>query len=111
MFAFFNLKAINPLQDINRFYAIRVDKTLFEEYLLQIVHGRTGFKGRTRNYYFKEAQPLSLQLEKTLKKRFNATSRLGTNYVLLTQNYDQSFAQEILEKFKNPLLIDRLSQT
>lgn len=105
MFAFFSLKAIKPLQNINRFYTIRVDKILFEEYLLQIVHGRNGFKGRTKNYYFKEVQPLSNKLEKLFKRRFNASSRLGTNYVLLTQNYDQSFAHEVLGKFKNLSLV------
>ena len=96
MFAFFDLEAINPERNIDRFYSISIDTTLFEEYFITINHGRNRVKGRTKFYYFQNNSDLTDKLIHVLKRRFSAKSRLGVNYELIFSKWDYSFKDAIL---------------
>lgn len=99
MFAFFDFKAVNPERNIDRFYSIYLDRTLFEDHFLTINHGRNRFKGRTISYYFYNKDDLTEKLVYILKRRFSAKSRLGVNYDLISSKWDSSFKDVIMPSF------------
>ncbi len=102
MYAFLDLKAINPERNIDRFYSIYIDKTLFNEPFLTINHGRNRFRGRTISYYFEDQKTLEKKLVHILKRRFTAKKRLGTNYELTASQWDAAFNNSLL-----PLLYEK----
>ena len=107
MFAFFDLEAINPERHIDRFYAINIDQTLFEEYFMTINHGRNRLKGQTKSYYFQNKNDLADKLAHILKRRFSAKGRLGVNYELIFSKWDSSFKDAILPSLlENKILPD-----
>jgi len=76
----YELRAFNSATSINRFYNIHIGETLFNELYLHILHGRCGFKGRERFYYFKDEYSLEKKLKEILKRRYTAKNRIGVNY-------------------------------
>jgi predicted DNA-binding WGR domain protein len=79
----YRLKAINSEKDIYRWYEIQTAHNLFGTWALIISSGRIGAKGRTRIIPFDTVEDMNTYLQKMLKKRLTAESRIGCNYTLI----------------------------
>ena len=78
-----HLRATNPAQNISRWYSIRVDKTLFGEWCLYLTYGRIGNKGQLKLSFWNDVNLLLRHLKTILRKRLNATKRIGCNYEIV----------------------------
>jgi predicted DNA-binding WGR domain protein len=78
-----SLHAKNPPQNICRWYSIRVDKTLFGEWCLYLTYGRIGQRGQLKLSFWSDVNLLLRQLKAILRKRLNATKRIGCNYEIV----------------------------
>lgn len=77
------LHAKNPSQNILRWYTVRVDKNLFGEWCLYLSYGRIGQRGQLKLSFWKDLSLLLCQLKTILRKRLNATNRIGCNYQIV----------------------------
>ena len=75
-----HLHAKNPPKNLYRWYTIRVDQTLFGEWCLSISYGRIGQRGKSKQYQWSELALLMAHIKGILRKRLNATNRIGCNY-------------------------------
>jgi len=75
------LKALNPPQNVNRWYSLRIGQDLFGEWILLTQWGRNGFKGQSKEYVFSNEDLAQKKFQYILKKRLNAQKRIGCNYV------------------------------
>ena len=77
------LHAKNPAHNILRWYTIRVDKNLFGEWCLYLSYGRIGQRGQLKLSFWNDITLLLRQLKSILRKRLNATKRIGCNYEIV----------------------------
>lgn len=77
------LQAKHPPKNIYRWYALRVDQTLFGEWCLSISYGRIGQRGQSKQYRWSELALLMTQIRSVLRKRLNAINRIGCNYEIV----------------------------
>ncbi len=78
-----SLHAKNPAHNILRWYSIRVDKNLFGEWCLYLSYGRIGHRGHLKLSFWNDVTLLLRQLKGILRKRLNATKRIGCNYQIV----------------------------
>jgi predicted DNA-binding WGR domain protein len=78
------LQAKHPPKNIFRWYSLRVDQNLFGEWSLSISYGRIGRRGQTKQYHWSELAGLMIHIKAILRKRLNATQRIGCNYEIIT---------------------------
>jgi predicted DNA-binding WGR domain protein len=78
-----SLNAKNPAQNILRWYTVRVDKNLFGEWCLYLSYGRIGQRGQLKLSFWNDITLLLRQLKSILRKRLNATKRIGYNYEIV----------------------------
>lgn len=78
-----HLHAKHPPKNIFRWYSLRVDQTLFGEWCLSISYGRIGQRGQARHYQWPDIVSLRIQMKAILRKRLNATNRIGCNYEIV----------------------------
>lgn len=78
------LHAKNPAQNIRRWYTLRVDKNLLGEWCLYLSYGRIGQRGQLKQSFWKDITLLLRQLKAILRKRLNATKRIGCNYEIIS---------------------------
>jgi predicted DNA-binding WGR domain protein len=78
------LHAKNPAQNIRRWYTLRVDKNLLGEGCLYLSYGRIGQRGQLKQSFWKDITLLLRQLKAILRKRLNATKRIGCNYEIIS---------------------------
>lgn len=78
------LQAKHPPKNIYRWYVIRVDQNLFGEWCLSISYGRIGQRGQSKHYQWLELAVLMTHIKGILRKRLNATNRIGCNYEIVT---------------------------
>lgn len=78
-----HLHAKNPPKNLYRWYTIRVDQTLFGEWCLSISYGRIGQRGKSKQYQWSELTLLMAHIKGILRKRLNATNRIGCNYEIV----------------------------
>lgn len=71
-------------RNIDRWYSLRVDKNLFNEWCLSISYGRIGQRGQSKQYRWPDTAVLMTQIKSTLRKRLNATNRIGCNYQIIS---------------------------
>jgi predicted DNA-binding WGR domain protein len=79
-----HLHAKHPPQNIYRWYTIRVDKNLFGEWCLYLSYGRIGHRGQLKLSFWSDVTLLFRHLKTILRKRLNATHRIGCNYEIVT---------------------------
>lgn len=72
--------AYNPERNIDRIYEIHFGKTLFGQYAMFVAWGRRSHKARYKDYIFDTKAELEKFTSKIVRKRLNATKRLGVNY-------------------------------
>lgn len=77
------LHAKHPPKNIFRWYCLRVDQTLFGEWCLSISYGRIGHRGHTKHYYESNITALTSKIKPILRRRLNATNRIGCNYEIM----------------------------
>lgn len=77
------LRAIKPETNVNRVYEIRLDKGLFNSWLVIIGYGR--YKGGScqKIYSFFSLKKVEAFVDKTLKKRFQSYKRIKCNYKII----------------------------
>jgi predicted DNA-binding WGR domain protein len=78
-----HLHAKHPPQNIYRWYTIRVDKNLFGEWCLSLSYGRIGHRGQLKLSFWSDVTLLFRHLKTILRKRLNATHRIGCNYEIV----------------------------
>ena len=78
-----HLHAKYPPQNIYRWYSIRVDQNLFGEWCLSISYGRIGQRGQSKHYQWSDIAVLMTHIKGILRKRLNATNRIGCNYEIV----------------------------
>jgi predicted DNA-binding WGR domain protein len=78
------LQAKHPPKNIFRWYSLRVDQNLFGEWCLSISYGRIGQRGQSKHYQWSELAVLMTHIKGILRKRLNATNRIGCNYEIVT---------------------------
>jgi|GEM_PF-4324413 len=78
------LQAKHSPKNIYRWYAIRVDQNLFGEWCLSISYGRIGQRGQSKQYQWSDIAVLMTHIKGILRKRLNATNRIGCNYEIVT---------------------------
>lgn len=78
------LRAKYPPKNIYRWYKIRVDKNLFGEWCLYLSYGRIGQRGQLKLSFWNDLSLLLRQLKSILRKRLNATKRIGCNYEIIS---------------------------
>jgi len=100
VFAQIDLEAINPLKKVDRYYTVLISPNLFGEIALETIYGRNGTRGQKRTYTFSTDQECLLKLNEVLKKRLNAHGRLGTNYCVVNQTFDDEFTDRILDPLR-----------
>lgn len=74
------LRAIKPETNVNRVYEIRLDKGLFESWLVIIAYGRYGGGAYQKIHSFFTVEDARKFVQKTLKKRFQSHKRIGCYY-------------------------------
>ena len=80
---YFKLRAINPARNLDRSYEIIAHKGLFDSWLVITAYGRYGHKGgQTRTTIFDTERQAQNFVDKVLKKRLNASKRIGCDYVM-----------------------------
>ena len=79
-----DLEAINPESNVHRFYTVMIETNLFQEYTVTTSYGRIGHRGQTKSYLFETHAEAQKKYEQIIKKRLNASKRIGTNYHVLT---------------------------
>ena len=77
------LRAQHPPKNIYRWYSIRVDKNLLGEWCLYLSYGRIGQRGQLKLSFWNDLTLLLRQLKSILRKRLNATKRIGCNYEIV----------------------------
>ena len=78
---YIKLRATNPAINLDRAYEILLQKGLFNFWLVTTAYGRYGQKGgQTRTTLFDNELQAQHFIDKVLKKRLNATKRIGCNY-------------------------------
>lgn len=77
------LHAKYPPKNIYRWYNLRVDQNLFGEWWLSISYGRIGQRGQSKHYRWSDVTLLMAQIKSILRKRLNATKRIGCNYEII----------------------------
>lgn len=77
------LHAKHPPKNIFRWYCLRVDKNLFGEWCLSSSYGRIGQRGQLKLSFWNDITLLLRQLKTILRKRLNATKRIGCNYEIV----------------------------
>jgi hypothetical protein len=90
------LRAVRPEININRVYELRLDKGLFNSWLVIIAYGRYGggFSQKINSFFtLEEAKAF---VNKTLKKRAKAEKRIGCSYNLISRNSSSDFIEDCL---------------
>ena len=78
---YIKLRATNPTTNLDRAYEILLQKGLFDIWLVTTAYGRYGQKGgQTKTALFDTQSQAELFISTILKKRLNATKRIGCNY-------------------------------
>jgi len=77
------LRAIKPETNVNRVYEIRLDRGLFESWLVIIAYGRYGGGACQKIHSFFTVEDARKFVQKTLKKRVNSQKRIGCYYKIV----------------------------
>jgi hypothetical protein len=78
---YIKLRATNPALNLDRAYEILFHRGLFNSWLITTAYGRYGQKGgQTKTYLFDTKIQAESFIQKILKKRLNATKRIGCDY-------------------------------
>ena len=80
------LRAIEPDTNVNRMYEIRIDRGLFNSWLVIIGYGRYGGGACQRIYSFFDMKEATAFVHKKLKKRFQSHKRIGCYYKIIKAN-------------------------
>ncbi len=80
------LRAIKPETNVNRVYEIRIDKGLFNSWLVLIGYERYGGGSRQKIYSFFNVMEAKAFVQKNLKKRFQSHKRIGCDYKIVKAN-------------------------
>lgn len=78
------LQAKNPRKNIFRRYGVRVDKNLLGEWCLYLNYGRIGSRGQSKLSFWSDLSQLYAKIKHILRKRLNATQRIGCNYQIVS---------------------------
>ncbi|MGC8483734.1 MAG: WGR domain-containing protein [Thermodesulfobium sp.] len=94
----YSFKAINPHSNVNRWYSVRVGKDLFGDWYILSSWGRIGSKGgQKKEYVFDSLKEVIKKAISICKKRLNASSRIGCNYVCTNQSIRLENIKESLD--------------
>jgi len=77
------LRAINPEANVNRVYELRMDKGLFNSWLVIIGYGCYGGGACQKIYSFFDIEEAKVFVKKKLKKRFQSHKRIGCYYKIV----------------------------
>lgn len=80
------LRAIKPETNVNRVYEIRVDRGLFNSWLVIIAYGRYRGGACQKIHSFFNIEDVKKFVQKTLKKRVNSQKRIGCYYKIVKAN-------------------------
>ena len=90
------LRARQPEININRVYELRVDRGLFNSWLVIIAYGRYGVGLSQRIHSFFTLEEAKTFVNKTLKKRSKAEKRIGCSYHLISRSSSNDFIDDCL---------------
>lgn len=74
------LKAQAPYRNVARFYTLRKSTNLWGEVVVSSSFGRIGTHGNVTHRYFTDTSQAEAYIATTLRKRLNASKRIGCNY-------------------------------
>lgn len=77
----FSFEAIHLSANMKRGYSLGVGKDLFGDWYVVSTWGRKGRTGQSKYVFVASPQEILQKVTSICKKRLNATSRLGCNYV------------------------------
>jgi len=77
------LRAVKPETNVNRVYEIRINKGLFDSWLVIIGYGRYGGGTCQKIYSFFNELDATAFVHKNLKKRFQSHKRIGCYYKIV----------------------------
>ena len=80
---YIHLRAKNVERNVFREYVIYLSKSLFGDYLVNIIYGRIGSKGHQLVYAYANKRDAQKHVDMALRKRLNSTSRIGCNYEIM----------------------------
>jgi len=75
-----HLEACDPARNIWRSYSITAGQDLFEDWIVAMNYGRIGSRGTTKTVLLYDEAETRRYVQKCLKKRENATKRIGIDY-------------------------------
>jgi hypothetical protein len=90
------LRARQPEININRVYELRVDRGLFNSWLVIIAYGRYGGGFSQKIHSFFTLEEAKTFVNKTLKKRSKAEKRIGCSYHLISRSSSNDFIDDCL---------------
>ena len=76
----YDLRAINPDKNVNRFYKISSGKNLFGEWEVILDYGRRGTQGRRRSHAFSTQEEAQTFMKQKLKTRLAVRKNRGCAY-------------------------------
>lgn len=90
------LRARKPETNVNRVYELRLDKGLFNSWLVIIAYGRYGVGLSQKINSFFTLEEAKTFVNKTLKKRSKAEKRIGCSYHLISRSSSNDFINDCL---------------
>ena len=91
------LRAEKQEHNINRVYAIYLNKGLFDSWVVITAFGRFGSGPQKKVYSFSALEEAKEFISKILKKRFTAEKRVGCNYKLIKRSSSIDFDELVFE--------------
>lgn len=79
---FYDLRAINPEKNVDRFYKMHASLDLFNTWTVRINYGRVGTKGRQKLFSFDSQEEACAFLEKKKKERLAFRKKRGCAYTV-----------------------------
>lgn len=78
-----HLQAINPPQNIFRYYTLEAGQNLFGEWIIRTQFGRISTKGTVKSYVCDNKEACLKICATILNKRFSSTKRIGVAYKIV----------------------------
>lgn len=79
---FYDLRAINPEKNVDRFYKMHGSLDLFNTWTVMVAYGRVGTKGRQKLFSFDSREEACAFLEKKKKDRLAFRKKRGCAYTV-----------------------------
>ena len=86
----YDLKAINPDKNVNRFYKISSGKNLFGEWAVILDYGRRGTQGRRQSHAFSTQEEARTFMDQKLKTRLAFRKHRGCAYKVVEAFFSSS---------------------